>query len=81
MPIYNVLEAKTNLSRLIEAVETGREREIVIARNGKPAARLVPVETRQVGKRLGIAEGLFEVPDDIDKDNAFIEKLFNGEVD
>lgn len=81
MPTYNVLEAKSNLSRLIEAVESGRESEIVIARNGKPAARLVPLKPRPTGKRLGIAEGLFEVPENIDQDNEYIEKLFNSEFD
>ncbi len=79
MATYNVLEAKTNLSRLIEAVESGREREIIIARNGKPVARLMPLHAKPVGKRLGIAEGFFEVPDDIDRDNPRIEKLFNGD--
>ena len=78
MTTVNVLEAKTNLSRLIDAVESGREREIVIARNGKPAARLVPLDATPRGKRLGVAEGLFEVPEDIDLDNARIEQLFNG---
>jgi len=78
---YNVLEAKSNLSRLIDAVESGRETEIIIARNGKPAARLVPLNPKPIGKRLGVAEGLFEVPEDIDQDNAYIEKLFNGEID
>ena len=81
MTTYNVLEAKTNLSRLIEAVESGREREIVIARNGKPAARLVPMGAKSAGKRLGVAEGQFDVPEDIDHDNGSIEKLFTGEID
>jgi antitoxin (DNA-binding transcriptional repressor) of toxin-antitoxin stability system len=81
VPTYNVLEAKSNLSRLIAAVESGRESEIVIARNGKPAAKLVRVDIKPAGKRLGIAEGLFEVPEDIDQDNEYIEKLFNGEFD
>lgn len=35
MSIVNVLEAKTQLSKLIDAVESGQEREIIIARNGK----------------------------------------------
>ena len=81
MPTYNVLEAKSNLSRLIDAVESGRESEIVIARNGKPAARLVPLSSKPIGKRLGVAEGLFDVPEDIDQANPSIEKLFNGELD
>ncbi len=78
MPTYNVLEAKSNLSRLIEAVESGRESEIVIARNGKPAARLVPIMQRPIGKRLGIAKGLFKSPDDIDADNDLILRMFLG---
>jgi len=78
LPTYNVLEAKSNLSRLIDAVESGREREIVIARNGKPAARLVRIDAKPVGKRLGIAKGLFKSPDDIDQDNDLILRMFLG---
>ena len=81
MPTYNVLEAKSNLSRLIEAVESGRESEIIIARNGKPAARLVPLGARPTGRRLGVAEGLFDVPDDIDRANPTIARMFGGEAD
>ena len=44
MPPVNMLQAKSSLSRLVEAIEQGREREIVIARNGRPAAKLVPVD-------------------------------------
>ena len=40
--IVNVHEAKTNLSKLLEAVENGED--IIIARNGKPAARLAKFE-------------------------------------
>ena len=39
---------------------------LVIARNGKPAARLVPVEHAAVEARAGIARGRFPVPADID---------------
>ena len=38
MTIVNMLDAKTNLSKLVDAVERGEETEIIIARNGKPAA-------------------------------------------
>jgi prevent-host-death family protein len=79
MTVVNMLEAKTNLSRLVEAVESGRQAEIIIARNGKPAARLVPVETRPKGQRIGIAKGEFVVPDDFDADNEEIAKLFYGD--
>lgn len=76
MTTYNVLEAKTNLSRLIEAVESGREREVIIARNGKPAAKLVPIGAQPIGQRIGVAKGEFEVPDNIDQDNEMIARLF-----
>jgi prevent-host-death family protein len=74
----NMLDAKTQLSKLVEAVESGDEREIIIARNGKPAARLVPIE-RKKRPLLGVAKGEFDVPDNIDEDNEEIAKLFYGE--
>jgi prevent-host-death family protein len=81
MPTYNMLEAKTNLSRLIEAVESGRETEVVIARNGKPAAKLVPIGEKPHGVRLGLARGKFKVPDNIDGANEAIAKMFYGTDD
>ncbi|MBS4095719.1 MAG: type II toxin-antitoxin system Phd/YefM family antitoxin [Sulfuricella sp.] len=78
MQAVNMLQAKTNLSRLVEALEQGREREIVIARNGHPVAKLVPIDTATAGKRIGVAKGLFEVPDDIDAHNEEVASLFMG---
>ncbi len=61
MTTVNMLEAKSNLSKLVDAVESGAEDEVIIARNGKPVARLVPLAAPvpDVSKRLGIAEGQF----------------------
>jgi antitoxin (DNA-binding transcriptional repressor) of toxin-antitoxin stability system len=39
MQTVNMLQAKSSLSRLVEAIEQGEEREIVITRNGRPAAQ------------------------------------------
>jgi prevent-host-death family protein len=78
MTTYNMLEAKSNLSRLVEAVETGTEQEIIIARNGRPAARLVAIKSAPTGKRIGIAKGKFTVPDTIDADEAVIQEMFSG---
>ena len=78
MTTINMLQAKSNLSRLVEAIELGREREIVIARNGRPAAKLVPLSSAPPDSRIGIAKGLFEVPDDIDAHNAEVARLFLG---
>ena len=63
MAEVNVHEAKTHLSRLLRRVAAGEE--IVIARAGKPIARLVPV-AKAPARLLGIDEGLFVVPDDFD---------------
>ena len=76
MTSVNMLQAKSTLSSLVEAIEQGREREIVIARNGRPAARLVPLESSPTGKRLGLAKGRFKVPANIDAHNEAVAALF-----
>lgn len=76
----NMLEAKSTLSRLVDAIEQGREQEIIIARNGRPAAKLVPIGATQAGQRLGIAKGCFEVPDTIDINNDEVARLFHSGV-
>ncbi|MCY3756995.1 MAG: type II toxin-antitoxin system Phd/YefM family antitoxin [Acidobacteria bacterium] len=60
MITVNVHEAKTNLSRLLAKAEAGEE--VIIARNGKPVARLAPVQTR--GKpRPDVFKGKVVLPD------------------
>ena len=82
MTTVNMLEAKSNLSRLVEAVETGVEREIIIARNGKPAAKLVPLTApTDVGVRLGLLAGKYPpmALADFDADNDVIAEIFRGD--
>ena len=62
MKQVNIHQAKTGLSRLIERAESGEE--IVIARAGKPAAKLVPFRKRPRRRRLGRLDGKFRIPDD-----------------
>ncbi len=76
----NMLQAKSSLSRLVESIEQGKEREIVIARNGRPVAKLVPIDVTSANNRIGIAKGLFEVPYDIDTYNDEVAQLFVGEA-
>lgn len=61
----NVHEAKTHLSRLLERVEHGEE--IVIARAGKPVARLVPIEAAAGKRPLGLYKGQIWMSDDFDE--------------
>jgi len=58
----NVHEAKTHLSKLLERVAMGEE--VVIAKAGKPVARLVPISTKPKNRVIGSAKGEFVVPDD-----------------
>lgn len=80
MSVVNMLEAKTHLSKLVESLETGEETEIIIARNGRPAARLVPLKPLSTGPRIGVAIGKYVIPDDIDEDNDLIADLFEGKA-
>ena len=78
MTTVNIFEAKSSLSRLIHEVESGAQPEIIIARNGRPAARLVPIPAGSADRRIGVAEGRFEVPDDLDLDNPEVAELFGA---
>ena len=60
--IVNMHEAKTTLSRLVEEAAAGEE--ILIARAGKPVARLVPVLREQ--RRLGLWKGKVRMSEDFD---------------
>lgn len=84
MPVVNMLDAKTNLSKLVEAVESGAEREVIIARNGKPAAKLVAIDNDNEQRMpLGFMDGKFPPMslEDLNASNEEIEKAFYGEDD
>ena len=70
MSIVNVHEAKTHLSRLLERVRAGEE--IVIAKNGAPYARLVPIEPAQA-RTPGLLQGRI--------DEAFFDPLPEEELE
>lgn len=55
MLIVNMLDVKTHLSKLVAQIESGEVPEVIIARNGKPAAKLVRFAEKLAGKRIGIA--------------------------
>ncbi len=76
MNSVSLFNAKTHLSQLVEQIASGAADEIVIARHGQPVARLVPVSTPDVARRIGIAAGEFEVPDNIDQHSEEVARLF-----
>lgn len=63
MGTVNIHEAKTHLSRLVEEAAEGAE--IIIAKNGIPRARLVPVEDNRP-IRFGVLKGKLRIPADLD---------------
>jgi prevent-host-death family protein len=78
MDYINIHEAKSTLSRLVQAIKSGEEQEIIIARNGEPAARLVPIAPKPE-LVFGLGKGVISLPDDFDADNDAIERLFAGQ--
>lgn len=64
MDTVNLYEAKTNLSQLVERAAAGEE--IVIAKAGRPLARLVPLSKRTTPRPLGMFAGKIKVGADFD---------------
>lgn len=74
----NILEAKTDFSRLIRLLESKREDCITVARNGKPVAKITLVHETPVSKRIGAAKGKFNMQGDFDADNREIADMLAG---
>jgi prevent-host-death family protein len=78
MKTVNIHEAKTHLSRLVEAAAKGEP--FIVAKAGKPLVKVIAVDAPPTPKRLDFMRGQFTVPDDFDTmDQEEIEKLFYGD--
>lgn len=64
MSTFSIHEAKTHLSRLLNRAATGEE--IIIARAGKPVARLTPIEASAAARTPGLDAGKLWIADDFD---------------
>ncbi len=64
MQTINVHDAKTHFSRLVTAASNGEE--IIIAKAGKPAARLMPLAETKPVRRFGALKGKIRISDDFD---------------
>ena len=73
MPPIDILDAQSDLERLVDAIEAGREAEVVILRDGRPVARIVPWP-----QRIGVARGKFDIPESSRELDQEIAELFNG---
>lgn len=73
----NIHEAKTHLSRLLEEIEAGGE--VVIARNGKPVAQLVPIRACGKPRQPGSWKGKIWMAEDFDETpRELIDAFENG---
>jgi prevent-host-death family protein len=72
----NIHEAKTHLSRLVERVEGGEE--VVIARAGRPVARLIPFRARTAPRAPGIWRGRVKLAADFDTTPDDVVRDFEG---
>lgn len=67
MTQVNMLEAKSDLSRLVRLLETKQEEVIYLARNGTAVVQMTLIPKKTVNKRIGVAEGKFKIPDEFDQ--------------
>jgi len=75
---YNLYDAKTRLSELVDRASAGEE--IVIAKNGRPLARLVPIPAEKPNRTPGGWEGMIWIADDFDEPlPADVQRGFEGD--
>ena len=82
MDTYNIHEAKTHLSRLIDKAAKGEP--FIIARAGKPMVRVVPIEEpeKKLVRRIGFLKGVYTIPDNFKEiGREEIEEMFYGKSD
>ena len=78
MRTVNIHEAKTQLSRLVDAAAKGEP--FIIAKAGKPLVKVVPIDAPAAPRRFDFMKGQFTVPDDFDTmDQEEIERMFYGD--
>lgn len=65
MKTVNIYEAKTRLSELVAEAASGKD--VVIARAGRPVARLTRLQKTARKRRLGLLDGRFRIPDDFNR--------------
>jgi prevent-host-death family protein len=79
MTRFNVHDAKTHLSAILDRVEAGEE--IVLARSGRPIARIVPIRVQRAPREIGLYAGQpFEIRSDFDHLPDDIARAFEGDT-
>lgn len=76
----NMLEAKSDLSKLVKLLELKQEEVIYLARNGNAVVQMTLIPKKPANRRIGVAEGKFKIPDEFDKWDKEVEDMFGGEI-
>jgi prevent-host-death family protein len=70
-------EAESQLSKLVQAVEDGEIEDVIITRDGRPAARLTAISAKaRTQRRIGLAKGLFVAPANPEAGDVAVATLF-----
>ncbi len=77
MLLVNVHQAKSQLSKLIEATLAGKD--VTIAKAGKPVVKLVAYKEKRAPRKPGALKGKIFIPDNFNDEDEEINKLFYGE--
>ena len=69
-------DGKKDLGHLLNLLETGQEEDILLTQQGNPIIKMSRLRVGAGAGRFGIAKGMLEVPDDLDKYNDEIAEMF-----
>ena len=78
MKTVNVSEAKACISQLLDLVASGEE--VIIARAGKPTAKLIPYQVNQKSRKPGCWKGKVKIAKDFDELPEDLSRAFRGEA-
>jgi prevent-host-death family protein len=78
MKTVNVYEAKTRLSQLLDLAASGEE--VIIARAGRPMAKLIPYQVNQKSRKPGCWKGKVKIAKDFDELPEDLSRAFRGEA-
>ena len=74
----NMLEAKTELSKLVKQLETNEQDVIYIARGGTPVVQMSLIDLPPATQRIGAGRGIIAIPNEFDDWDAEVEAMFEG---
>lgn len=72
----DMFQAKSDLSKLVELLESNKEEVIYLTDNGEPVVQMTLIKKKKNVKRIDVAEGKFKVPEEFDSWDSEVEEMF-----